>query len=341
MKISVAIIGSGSSAREHHIPAYRSIPDAQVLAIADADREKARSVGGEFGIKNVYDDYATMLKRRQPDLVSVCVAPAERQKAVLFALSRGVHVLCDMPMGMNTDEGKALIEAAQKAGKTLVFAAPGRFEPQAASVKEAIVNGDLGQVCFCRAWCRRKAVPADDPWQIKTKQGGGALSVSGHQPLDLGLWLIDDKPVSVSGSLFHRFGESPDAPKTWFGSRRELDAEDFVAALIRCQRSVLALEVDWLCSEDDSGALIAATKGQSCTSPFRMEVASEGQFVDMTPTFLPETTAWQEQVKSFIEAALGHGKPFPSPEEAVCVQQIADAIRRSSESGREISLAEI
>jgi predicted dehydrogenase len=177
-------------------------------------------------------------------------------------------------------------------------------------------------------------------WQIKRKNGGGALSVSGYEMLDLALWLTGDEPVSVSGRLFHRFPESPDVRKTWFGSRREFDAEDLAIALVKCRESVVVLEADLLCSADDFGVAAVGTKGQSCTSPFRMEVASEGEFVDMTPTFFPETSAWYEQVKSFVDASLGRGKPFPAAEEALRVQRLADAIRRSSECGREIRLSD-
>jgi len=339
MKVSVAIIGSGNSAREGHIPAYVKMPETQVVAIADADLERARSVAKEFGIKGAYGDPAVMLKRRRPELVSVCTAPSEHKEAVLYALSRGAHVLCDMPMGMDADEGKAMFDAAREAGRVLVFAAPRRFEVKAATIREAVVNRDLGQVCFCRAWCQQKAVPAADLWQIKRKNGGGVLSVSGHEMLDLALWVAGDEPVSVSGRLFHRFAENRDLPKSWFGSRREFDAEDLVIALVRCRESVLALTADWLCSADDSGVLVIGTKGQSCTSPFRMEVASKRGFTDMTPTFFPESSAWDEQARSFLDASLGRGKPFPNPEEALRVQRVADAIRRSSECGREIHLS--
>lgn len=338
MKISVGIIGSGKSARENHIPAYLKAPGAQVVAIADADTERARSVAEELRIKSVYDDYSLMLKKCRPDAVSVCTAPSEHKDAVLSALSRGAHVLCDMPMGMNAEEGKAMLDAAQEAQRVLVFAAPRRFEAQATILKEAIVNHDLGEVCFCRAWFQRKAIPGDDLWQIKTEKGGGVLSVSGHEMLDLALWLTGEEPVSVRGRLFHRFTDSPDIPKSWFGSRRELDAEDLVVALVNCPKSLLFLEMDWLSSADDSGILVIGPKGRSCTSPFRMEVASGGHFVDMTPTFFPETSAWYEQVRSFIDDSLGRGKPFPAGEEALSVQRIADAIRESSRHGREITL---
>jgi hypothetical protein len=59
----------------------------------------------------------------------------------------------------------------------------------------------------------------------------------------------------------------------------------------------------------------------------------------MTPTFFPETSAWQEQVKSFLIASLGHGKPCPSAEEVLRVQRVADAIRRSSTERKEIEIA--
>ncbi len=340
MKLTVTIIGSGKSAREHHIPAYVKMPQTEVVAIADANLERAQSVAKQFGIKSVYEDYAVMLKKRRPSFVSVCTPPSEHKEAVMQALSRGAHVLCEIPMGMNADEGKAMLDAARKAEKVLVFAAPRRFEAQAATVKEVVVNRDLGHVCFCRAWGRRKAIPAEDLWQIKGKNGGGALSISGYEMLDLALWLTGDEPVSVSGRLFQRFPQSPDVRKTWFGSRREFDAEDLAIALVKCRESVVALEADWLCSADDSGIAVVGDKGQSCTSPFRMEVASGGQFVDMTPTFFPETSASFEQVKSFVNASLRRGNASPSGEEALRVQRVADAIRRSSECGREIHLSE-
>jgi predicted dehydrogenase len=241
---------------------------------------------------------------------------------------------------MNAEEGKTMLEAARDAERTLVVAAPRRFEVQAKTIRETVENGDLGQVSFSRAWRREEAIPADDLWQIKAESGGGALSISGQEMLDLALWLTEDEPISVSGGLFHRFADNPDVRKTWFGSRRELDAEDLVIALVRCRKSMLALEVDWLASAGDSGVLVVGSKGRSRTSPFKMEVASKGEFVDMTPTFFPETSTWSEQVRAFIEAALGHDKPFPTAEETLRVQRVADAIRESSVTGREIRLSD-
>ena len=338
MKTAVAIIGSGNSALENHIPAYLGIRETQVVAIADTDVERAQSLALKFGIKGVYDDYVAMLKRRRVELVSVCTAPSERKDAVVTALSRRANVLCDMPMGMNAEQGNEMLEAAQKANRVLMFAAPRRYDPPAISIKQAIVNGDLGAVCFCRARCGLKAIPAEDFWQIKAKEGGGALAVSGQEMLDLAFWLTGDEPVSVSGQLFNRFAESPDVPKTWFGSRRELDAEDLAVALVRCKKATVFLEADWLTPVDDSGILVVGTKGRAGTSPFKMEVATRGEFLDTTPTFFPETGAWNEVVRSFLEASQGHRKAFPEAKEVLTVQRVTDAIRKSSLCGGEVCL---
>jgi predicted dehydrogenase len=336
MKLSVAVIGSGKSALENHIPAYLGTRETQVVAIADADVERAQSVALKFGIKGVYDDYLAMLKRRRVELVSVCTAPSERKDAVVTALSRRAHVLCDMPMGMNSEEGEEMLRAAKKANRVLMFAAPRRYDPHAISIKQTIVNGDLGTVCFCRAWCGHKTIPAEDFWQIKAKEGGGALAVSGQEMLDLALWLTGDEPVSVSGRLFHRFAESPDIPKTWFGSRREIDAEDLAVAVVQCKKAVVFLEADWLAAADDSGILVAGTKGRGGTSPFKMEVATRGEYFDTTPTFFPETGVWKELVRSFLESSQGQRKAFPEANEVLLVQRVTDAIRKSSSCGTEV-----
>jgi predicted dehydrogenase len=173
---------------------------------------------------------------------------------------------------------------------------------------------------------------------IKAEQGGGALSVSGQPLVDLALWLVGDEPRSVSGQLFRRFAKNPDVPKTWFGSRREFDADDLAVALIRCRRGLLFLETDWLFSQEEWGLQVVGTKGRGSTSPFRMEFTGEGELVDMTPTFLPGASVWNELIRSFIEAAQGQRKPFPDPLETLRAQQVCDAVRSSSLSGREIVL---
>lgn len=338
MKLTVAIIGSGKSAAEHHIPGYLSMPDVEILAIADADTERARAVARQFGIRGVYEDYAVMLKRRRPQLVSVCCAPSDHKNAVMNALFREAHVLCDMPMALEADEGREMLETAEHTEKTLVFAAPHRFGSQAKTIRQGVASGDLGDVHFCSAWGRKKTVPAEDFWTIKAQQGGGALSVSGQPLVDLALWLVGDEPTSASGQVFHRFGKNPDMPKTWFGSRREFDADDLAVALIRCRKSLLFLETDWLFSQEEWGLQVVGTKGRGSTTPFRMEFTGEGELVDMTPTFLPGASAWNELVRAFIDATQGHRKPFPDPLETLRAQQVCDAIRQSSLSGREILL---
>lgn len=338
MTRTAAIIGCGKSAVEHHIPGYQSLPDMEIVAIADADTDRAKSVARQFGIRGVYEDYAVMLKRRRPQLVSVCCAPSEHKNAVMNALFRGAHVLCDMPMALNAEEGKEMIETADHTHKSLVFAGPHRFGAQARTVHQAILSGGLGDVHFCTAWGRKKTIPAEDFWTIKTEQGGGALLISGQPLVDLALWLIGDEPISVSGQTFHRFAKNPDLPKTWFGSRREFDAEDLAVALIRCRRSLVFLETDWLFHQDQWALQVVGTKGRGSTSPFRVEFTGEGELVDMTPTFLPGASAWSEVIRSFIDAAQGHQKPFPAPLETLRAQQVCDAIRQSSLSGREILL---
>ncbi len=340
MKLNVAIIGSGSSAAEHHIPAYLQIPETEIVAIADTDSERAQSVGKQYGVKALYDDYAVMLKKRRPHIVSVCTPPSEHKDAVLCALSRDAHVLCDLPMALSARDGKDMLNAAEKARKLLVFGAPRRFGHEATAIRQAIENGDLGSICAGKARVRRQTIPADDYWKIKSDQGGGALAAHGQEILDLALWLTGDSPISASGQLFRRFPQNPDISKTWFGSRREFDAEDLVMAIVRCKKTLVSLEVDWLFSVDESGVQIVGDTGRCCTSPFRMEFTGGGRFMDMTPTFFPQTNVWNTLIGAFIEATQGQRRAFPDPQETLRVQQLCDAIRESSESGHEVPLSE-
>ena len=53
-KLRVAVIGSGQVARTSHINHYKSLPDVEVSAVCDVNRDAAKMAADEFQIPSWY-----------------------------------------------------------------------------------------------------------------------------------------------------------------------------------------------------------------------------------------------------------------------------------------------
>jgi scyllo-inositol 2-dehydrogenase (NADP+) len=118
MTVRVGCIGAGWVARSRHIPAFRSHPDVQVVAVYDRQSERAASLAGELGIPAHFDDLDALL-RQELDIVTICTPPWTHAPLAMAALEQGAHVFTEKPMAMNTTEAEAMVAAADSADRLL------------------------------------------------------------------------------------------------------------------------------------------------------------------------------------------------------------------------------
>jgi predicted dehydrogenase len=72
-KIKIAVVGCGGVCRWGHMPAYKAMKNAEVVAVCDIKPEKAESIAKEYNIPKTYTDYKEMLAAEKPDAVDLCV----------------------------------------------------------------------------------------------------------------------------------------------------------------------------------------------------------------------------------------------------------------------------
>ena len=92
--LRVAVIGAGQVARTSHINHYKSLPDVEVSAVCDVNRDAAKMAADEFQIPSWYADAGTMLEEIRPDAVSICVPNKFHCDTTCLCLEHGCHVLC-------------------------------------------------------------------------------------------------------------------------------------------------------------------------------------------------------------------------------------------------------
>jgi predicted dehydrogenase len=105
-----AIVGTGFVARVH-AATLRSL-GIEVAAVCGRTRDRAV----EFGVGTPYGDLAELLRTERVEALHVCTPNSLHAAQALLALERGVHVVCEKPLAVGTEESARIVEAAEQAG---------------------------------------------------------------------------------------------------------------------------------------------------------------------------------------------------------------------------------
>lgn len=238
MSINVGVIGA-SFAKAAFLPALANIPEADVVAIASARLTSAQDAAKEFTIPNAYDDWETMLKNHQLDLVCIATPTFTHAPMTLAALESGAHVLCDKPMAMNTDESNAMLDKAKSLNRIHMMDHELRFNPTRQKIKELLDSGYVGKVQHVNisnispSWGDPASRPKGDWWSLEDK-GGGRLGANGSHQIDLLRWwfgdvsaVIGQAKTMVPDRLDKNTGEAWTATAddvSWFSLEMEIGA---------------------------------------------------------------------------------------------------------------------
>jgi predicted dehydrogenase len=187
--LRVAILGAGYVGREHST-ALREI-GGQVVGVADVVEEAARAIGDAWGAPAM-TDYRRLLDETRPDAVIVGLPNDLHREATLEALGRGMHVLCEKPLALDSAQGTRMVEEADQRDRVLMTGYHQRFQEAIQRARTLVQGGDLGTPCSfrCRfAWHMRRP----DSWKFRPEvAGGGVLIDSGGHALDLYRYLIGE-----------------------------------------------------------------------------------------------------------------------------------------------------
>lgn len=127
------------------MPAFRLHPAAEVYAVYDRNRQRAEATARKFGIPVCHNDMDAFLNEGL-DIVSICTPPWTHCGLALQALERGCHVLTEKPMAMSSEEAKAMIKAADKAGKILCVSHNFKFSRSMLKAISLLERGDVGEI---------------------------------------------------------------------------------------------------------------------------------------------------------------------------------------------------
>lgn len=204
-KIRFGILGCGMVANIH-VRAIKEIGSAELVAVCDADTERARAFAEKHGA-TPFSDYSEMLAA--VDAVSVCTPSSFHAENAIDALNAGRHVVLEKPMAFTAADADRVIEAGEKNGKKITVISQLRFSDDVLKIKKLIKDGAFGKITLCNLFMkyyRDREYYSGSPWKGKLAfDGGGALMNQGIHGVDLVLYIMGDiRSVSgKTGTLFH------------------------------------------------------------------------------------------------------------------------------------------
>jgi phthalate 4,5-cis-dihydrodiol dehydrogenase len=183
--LNVGIIGIGVGGAEI-LPALESLPnDVKIVAGADIEPRVCAAFGERYPGTHVYDSAEKLCA--DPDVDAVWISTPNRFHAphTILACNAGKHVVVEKPMAISLDEGKAMVEAAEKNGVKLLAGHTQSFSTPIRAMRKVIQSGEVGDVRAINIW-------AYSDWLLRPRtsdeldptQGGGIPYRQGPHQID-------------------------------------------------------------------------------------------------------------------------------------------------------------
>jgi scyllo-inositol 2-dehydrogenase (NAD+) len=194
-KLRVGVLGVGEMGKRHAENLRRLVPEAQLIAIADASPERARQVASELEIENWYSGLEGMLERKDLDAVLIATPDKFHAQAVAMAARAGKDVLCEKPLALNLADADAALDAVSKAGRRLQVGFMRRYDPAYAAASRRIEAGDIGTpVIFKSVGRDKEGAPLA---AYESSVNGMIFYTNTIHDFDLARWLMRDEVVGV------------------------------------------------------------------------------------------------------------------------------------------------
>jgi predicted dehydrogenase len=332
-KLKVALVGCGAQAQLAHIPALKANPAVELYALCDTDARKVNHLAALHSVPRRFVDFDELRDVEEIDGVVVATPNHLHAPMAASALAYGKHVLCEMPLGMDSSEVERMVQVADREKRILTPCLNTRLRPDVQTIKRFIAGGELGPLYYAKTgWLQGRESWSLSGWRgERLRAGGGAFLSLGTALLDAALYLLDKHtPVSVIGAAHHRDPRS--------------EVEDTAFAMVRFEPDLLlTVEVGWsLLMEQDFNYLnLMGNSGAALLNPIQIHKEMHGHLVNVTPQ-IPAKGIQRASHKMLIDLwvdSMLKGRPAAvAAPDALIISRLSDAFYRSAQAHAEVRL---
>jgi predicted dehydrogenase len=327
-KLGVALVGLGSYSTNQLAPALQRTSNCYLAGIVTGTPEKAAKWKKQFNLSDqnmyTYETFDRIADNKNIDIVYVVLPNSMHHEFVIRAAKAGKHVICEKPVAVSVKEAEEMIAVCKKSNVRFFVGYRLHFEPFNMEAARVGQKREFGKVKIVETSMGFKI---GDPTQWRLKKslaGGGAM-------MDVGIYAIQGARYST--------GEEPIA----------VTAQEYKTDPVKFK------EVDetifWQ-MEFPSGA-VSHSSTSYASSTERLFISAENGWLELRPAFgygplagktskgvlnLPVVNHQQQQLEAMTACILENKETDATGEEGLKDMKIIEAIYRSIETGRKITL---
>lgn len=329
--VRYAVVGLGHIAQVAVLPAFaHAAQNSQVTALVSSNPVKLKDVSRRYKIPHTYSyrDYDRCLKDGHVDAVYIALPNSMHCEYAVRAARAGIHVLCEKPMAVTSEECRQMIQAAKQARVKLMVAYRLHFEEANITAVDLVRSKKLGTVRFFNSVFTMQVRPGDI--RVQRKYGGGTLYDIGVYCINAARYVFGEEPVEVSA--FAVSGTD----------RRFKEVDEMTGALMRFPQDRLAAFICSFGTTDVSMYEVVGTKGKLRVEPayeyvgkLKQQITIEGKTREKT---FSSRDQFAPELLYFSKCILTGRDPEPSGEEGLNDVRIIEALYRSAETSRPVKL---
>jgi predicted dehydrogenase len=297
--LRVGVVGVGVMG-SNHARVFAGLSGTELVGVADPDRNQAEFVARTLGCVAVAD--VEELLGRDIDAITIAAPTHLHRDIALLCIARGVHVMVEKPIASSVEEGRDIINAARRAGVTLMVGHVERFNPAVEAIKEAIRGEDILSIAITRV----------GPFPPRMSNVGVVIDLAVHD-IDLIRWFTDSDIIEVQPQL----------------SSAVAEREDIALLQFRTASGVLAhINTNWL-TPFKARNVIVATRGKYVTGDLLTRQVTEcfgfqpdGSY-SMRHLSVGHAEPLRSELLAFLRAVRAGSVPAVTGEEAVASLEIA------------------
>jgi predicted dehydrogenase len=327
----IAVVGTGAIAQLAHLPVLTKMKSAaQVVALVDGDRAKARALADRFGVPDVFTDIDDLLDYGGVDAAIVATPNHLHEPHVLALVAAGVDVLCERPLSLTARGVERILLAATRAGRKVFVANNHRFRSDVQALVTFLRGGELGRLTGIRAGSYHPRGKIEG-WRLRRQEsGGGVLLENGFPLLDLAFWLADFPAPQRVWATMHR-------------SRGSNAVEELALLALECAGGLsFTFDLSWsyVGEEERWWFETANTRGSARLAPLRVVKELNGAAVNVSPTGAAAresafTHSYRAELTHFL-SVLREEVEYEPPTDQVIVHRVLEAAYKSAEDGKEV-----
>ena len=153
-KIRVGFVGAGRMGQCAHLKNYVTLPDCEVVAIAELRTNLAHKVAMRYGISRVYSNHKEMLEKENLDAIVASQPFTIHGQLIPELLSAHIPVFIEKPLASSVETGQKIVEAISKSGTWVMVGYHKRSDPATMFAKSEIeklkASGEIGRVSYIR-----------------------------------------------------------------------------------------------------------------------------------------------------------------------------------------------